>query len=109
MQQRLYFSIQQYCLPYAHNCNLHSNNYAQKFTSIYTLNLSSKTFYDILKKKQEEKSHDILKFTTNYSKHDCDVEEKSYDLQKLTPNAVKTIVTSQAQILTQQNNVSRKL
>ena len=39
--------------------NLHSNNYTRKFTPIYTPNSSSKTFYDILKKKQEEKSHDM--------------------------------------------------
>ena len=48
--------------------NLHSNDYARifqdrKFTPIYTLNLCSRTFYDILKKKQEEKSYDMQKFT----------------------------------------------
>ena len=53
---------------------------------IYTLNLSSRTFCNILKKKQEEKSHNMQKFAPNYSKHNCDVKEKSHDMQKFTPN-----------------------
>ena len=71
--------------------NLHSNNYARKFTQIYTLNLSSRTFCNILKKKQDKKSYDMQKFTPNFSKHNYDVkqEEKSYDMQKFTPNHSK--------------------
>ena len=57
--------------------NLHSNNYARKFTPVYTLNSSSRTFCDILKKKQEK---------------------KSYDMQNSHQTTVNTIVTSQAQI-----------
>ena len=63
--------------------NRHSNNYARKFTPIYTLNLSSRTIYNILKKKQEEKSYDMQNFTPNYSKYSCDVISTNFDPVKL--------------------------
>ena len=50
---------------------------------ICTLNLSSRTFYNILKKKQEEKSYDLQKFTPNCSKHNCDVTSTNFDPVKL--------------------------
>ena len=62
--------------------NLHSNNYARKFMPIYTLNLSSRTFYNILKKKRE-KSYNMQKFTPNYSKHNFDVTSTNFDPLKL--------------------------
>ena len=84
--------------------NLHSTDYARKFTPIYTLNSSSRMFYRILKKKREEKSHDMQnshqttvttivtskrnhmtckKFTLNRSKHTCDVTSTNFDPMKL--------------------------
>ena len=63
--------------------NLHLNNYARNFTLIYTLNLSSRTFYNILKKKQEEKSFVMQKFIPNYSKYNCDVASTNFDPLKL--------------------------
>ena len=63
--------------------NRHSNNYARKFTPIYILKLSSRTFYNILKKQQEEKSYDMQKFTPNYGKHNSDVTSTNFDPVKL--------------------------
>ena len=69
--------------------NQNSNNYAKKFTPIYTLNSSSRMFYDILKKKQEEKSHDMQKLHQTTINTIVTSKEKSYDLQKFTPNRNK--------------------
>ena len=50
---------------------------------MYTLNLSSRTFCNILKEKQQEKSYDMQKFTPNYSKYKCDVTSTNFDPVKL--------------------------
>ena len=50
---------------------------------IYTLNSSSRTFRNIFKKKHEEKSYDMQKFTPNYSKHNCDVTSTYFHSMKL--------------------------
>ena len=91
-----------------HTLNLHSNNCARKFTLIYTVNSCSRMFYRILKKKQKEKSHDMQKFTPNHSKHDCYVKRNHMTCNNSHPTEVDTIVTSQAQILTQRNYVMER-
>ena len=57
-------------------------------------------FYRNSKKKQEEKSHD-MQLSRNHDKHGCDVKRNHMTCKNLQQTAVNTIVTSQAQILTQ--------
>ena len=57
-------------------------------------------FHHNSKKKQEEKSHD-MQLSPNHGKCDCDVKRNHMTGKNSHQTAVNTIVTSQAQILTQ--------
>ena len=88
--------------------NLHSNNNAQKFTPIYALNSSSRTFNKILKKKQDEKSHDMQNSHQTIVNTIVTLRRNHMTCKNSHQTTVNTIVTSQAQILNQRNYVTER-